>query len=410
LAQALACAALVFLPIRSARADLGDDLRAVRSAWAGQARVDASPIRLLERGEAIPVVMPAWALDPKVGNCTTLLLLAPAPTQFLVRVHPYRDLQSQFASRAGALQISRCGEERLSLLRIEVEMRSPRAALHTLVAVGSDDPPELAAVLPQREAGPSAPDGDPGPRAPREPVGPRLARLAQAAQNEGATEVRTLELAEGSRLSLELAPGCHRLFATTSQLGALRTLVMVGQDGEPSDRLLASELGDVATEICVVQRRQLSLAPETRGPAASTQLSVASFPLPQGLPARFGPGLNERLAQALGASRAAHKLGPLVVASFGAQGRTLLPRRLLPHTCYLAAVVVLHGVPQELSLGVRAGPHDFEAQALPSQPGAHLGFCTDWRGQAELDVEARGLGLSWLYLLFQMGPARPEGE
>ena len=42
------------------------------------------------------------------------------------------------------------------------------------------------------------------------------------------------------------------------------------------------------------------------------------------------------------------------------------------------------------------------------ESGPHLGFCTGHNGQVELDVEARGLGLSWLFFLFQVGPARPE--
>ena len=73
------------------------------------------------------------------------------------------------------------------------------------------------------------------------------------------------------------------------------------------------------------------------------------------------------------------------------------------------ATAVLHGTSQGVSLGVRAGAMNAEATSSDPALGPHVGFCTGQSGLVELDVEARGLGLSWLFFLFQMGPARPEG-
>jgi hypothetical protein len=42
-------------------------------------------------------------------------------------------------------------------------------------------------------------------------------------------------------------------------------------------------------------------------------------------------------------------------------------------------------------------------------PGAHLGFCTGTSPHAELEVEARGMGIAWLVTLFQTTRARAEG-
>jgi hypothetical protein len=125
------------------------------------------------------------------------------------------------------------------------------------------------------------------------------------------------------------------------------------------------------------------------------------------LPGRFGPDIAERLLVALGKSAAPTRLGPLVLTMLGAQGRTPLPRSLLPQTCYQAAAVVVHGGAQALSLGVRAAASNAEVTSSDAALGAQLGFCTGRSGQVELDVEARGLGLSWLLFLFQAGPARP---
>jgi hypothetical protein len=72
--------------------------------------------------------------------------------------------------------------------------------------------------------------------------------------------------------------------------------------------------------------------------------------------------------------------------------------------------VVVHGAAQSLSLGARAGSHSSEASSTESQRGPHLGFCTGRSGQVELELEGRGLGLAWLFALFQMGPARKGAE
>jgi hypothetical protein len=145
-------------------------------------------------------------------------------------------------------------------------------------------------------------------------------------------------------------------------------------------------------------------------PGAETdrQLSRAHTPLPLGLPGRFGPQAAEQLLRALGGSGAPKKLGPLVLAALGAQGRTPLPRTLLPRTCYLAVVATLHGETSALSLAVQAGASSAESSSGDDRPGPRVGFCTGRDGQVELAVEARGLGVAWLLGLFQVGPAAPE--
>ena len=131
---------------------MGDDLARVRRQLAPQAQSEAQRPRLLERGEVVPLSLPPWALDAARGECTTLVLLAPVPTQFLLHVHPWPGLPSAFASSAGALELTRCGRARASLLQAAVEMRSPRAVLHTVVSVGAQAPAQLIDSLPERSS------------------------------------------------------------------------------------------------------------------------------------------------------------------------------------------------------------------------------------------------------------------
>lgn len=408
--RTLACAlaSSFVLSAAPAAADLGQDLERVKRGFSEQTRWEALRLRLMERGELTPLVVPPWALDSTRGDCTTLLVLGPPSTQFVVHVHPWQGLQATFASRAGAFQLTRCGKERISLVRVVVEMRSPRAVLYPLVAIGADVPKPLVSVLPERDTGPEAPSPNPGPEPGREALAERVRRFEESAKNAGATSVDTSNLANPGYVRLVLAPGCHRLLATGRD-GAQPYKLLLSESEDQAERFDASPVGDVLHELCTARERRLLASIDTNGDASEAErsLSVAHFALPRGLPGRFGPEVAERLLSALGKSTAPTQLGPLVLTTLGAQGRTPLPRSLLPQTCYRAAAIVVHGSTQALSLGVRAAATNAEATSNDPAVGPQLGFCTGKSGQVELDVEARGLGLSWLLFLFQTGPARP---
>jgi hypothetical protein len=391
-----------------ARADLGDDLSRLTRAFAEQTRSERLQFRFMERGEVTPVVLPTWAVDAAGGECTTVTLLAPVPTQFVVHLHPWESLPRAFASRAGAFQLTRCGRDRISMLQLLVEMRSPRAVVHPYVAVGHAPPAHLVATLPERDTGLEAAPGDPGPAPPRSPLAARLQNFDERAKNAGASATETALLPRQGYARLALDPGCHRLLATGRDGAPHYTLLLSENDDDQPQRLEASVNGDVQHELCTGRARRLLVSVEARDDDPERQMRVAHFPLPSGLPGRFGPEVAERLLTALGKTAAPHRLGTLVATTLGAQGRTPLPRSLLPQTCYLAAATVLHGSAQAISLGVRAGASSAEATSSVGAPHARLGFCTGRSGHVELDVEARGLGLSWLFFLFQMGPARPE--
>lgn len=390
----------------SALADLGRDLARVTRALQGQLQVGTLPLRLLERGDIIPVALPPWALDIGRGNCTTLVVLAPVATQLLLRAHPWPGLPGSFVSDAGALQLTRCGRERASLLQLRLELRSPRAVVHTLVAVGDEAPRPLRFTLPERDAHTPAPAGDPGPAPPRPSLASRLTRFAELARESGAISVDTRLLQGAGYVRVALGPGCHRLLVTSEERTEPYDLLVQSDQRESPDRYEASPDGDVAREFCTVQARSVSLSVESAGAPAQRSLALAAFALPTGLPTRFGAQAAEGLLEALGGSSAPGRLGLLVSASLGAQGRTLLSRELLPNHCYLAVVTVLHGQAASLSLGAQAGAAGGESVRRGDEPGPRVGFCTDYTGQADLDVEARGLGVAWLFALFQLGAAR----
>jgi hypothetical protein len=74
----------------------------------------------------------------------------------------------------------------------------------------------------------------------------------------------------------------------------------------------------------------------------------------------------------------------------------------------LAVAAAIHGQPSAVSLAVEAGALNAQSSSSEGQPGPRVAFCTGRDAQVALDVEARGLGVSWLFGLFQVGPARVE--
>jgi hypothetical protein len=274
--------------------------------------------------------------------------------------------------------------------------------------VGSEAPAPLAKTLPERDAGAAAPVGDPGPEPEREPLAERLRRFDESERNAGATSTELAPLRSQGYLRFMLDPGCHRLLATGDDGGPPYALLLAQNDEDTPERIDPDERGDARHELCTTRARRLLVAVETPANAPERKLAVAHFGLPSGLPTRFGPDVADRLLQALGGATAPRRLGALVSATLGAQGRTPLPRTLLPQTCYLSAATSVHGAAQALSIGARVGATNAEATASEGAPGPHLSFCTGQSGQVDLDVEARGLGTAWMFFLFQMGPARPE--
>lgn len=387
---------------------MGQDLSQLRRALTDQLQSDVLRPRLVERGDIIPIAVPPWALDTARGNCTTLIVIAPVPTHFLLHVHPWPGLPGTYASSAGAVQLTRCGRERASLVQVRLELRSPRAVVHTLAAVGEDAPRPLVDSLPERDAGASAPAGEPGPELPHEPISERFRRFSLLAREAGAESIDTRLLPAPGYVRLSLRPGCYRLMAASPQRGAPYALLLQGADEQEPERVEASAQGDVTRELCTVRPRALSLSVDTRGAGVDRELALASFPLPEGLPTRFGPQVAERLLEALGGSVAPKRLGPLVVSSLGAQGRTTLPRSLLPQRCYLAVAAAVHGQAVALSLAARAGATAASSTRDGDAPGPRVGFCTGRDAKVELDVEGRGLGLAWLLTVFEVGPARVE--
>jgi hypothetical protein len=210
----------------------------------------------------------------------------------------------------------------------------------------------------------------------------RPPRVQDARRREGATRVssrRFTPLADGSGpFQIELGAGCHRLH-------------LVAEPGANVDRdadLLRLDGGIVSTDHTESSAATLDTgagAPRTfvvrfvgAGTAGSVTLLAAKWPLPTGLPARWGPEVCGRMAQAL---REHHGRGidrlPFR-SSLGAGGITLLPIELEPSGCYVAAVTTLADEPSGIALSAQLGERQAQNHAVVGGGGTAIAFCA-WR-------------------------------
>jgi len=98
-----------------------------------------------------------------------------------------------------------------------------------------------------------------------------------------------------------------------------------------------------------------------------------------------------------------------VYESLGVSGVTALPLEVDPGVCYLAALAPIRGEPTSVALAVAVGQKHGQNQGPPEGGGTALAFCSNGDDQALLEVEARGVGVVWLFAVWQTGRV-PLGE
>jgi len=398
-----------------ARADLGSDVRELSAARAPSARVVRLKPRLLERGDRLPLSVPAELLNPKDSSCTTVSVLGVVGAHFVLRfAQPDPGAPSTSfseASAAGASEVTRCGTGKPLLAGAYLEMRSPRGVIETLIANASAPLPRLIEVLPGRDPGSELPLGDPGPRPALPPLSERLLRLSKRAQRErakGFEQLTTEADAEGAGAeSLTLARGCHQLTLLsepTAPGGLVADLDAELVDGEDGSRLSVDRAddADAALSVCLGVPTRVELRFIGATPHLALRLTHASWDLPPGLPSAWGAEAQARLARLAQNAHLELRNAPIYF-SLGVQGSTQLPLEVEPGACYSALLVPLRGEVRNLSLSVRAHAPGELPQGASDSDGTAVSFCAQGARLATLDVDTQGSSLAWLLAVWPTG-------
>jgi hypothetical protein len=400
----------------TARADLGRDVEALTLAWSAFGHVTRLEPRLLERGDVLPLVLPIDVLDPKSSACVTVAVLGTLNLSFLLDPGR-REGQAPDAwpegSLAGALEVTRCGPEKPSLGALAIEMRSPRGVLEFVVASSEGRPPALTLVLPGRDPGPVAQIPSSGPRPVVAPLRVRQRALEERAAREQALEFTSLELAAGPMgmgvALVTLAPGCHEFHLLGEESERRATDVDLEVTEVEHNQVLASDHGESSNGtalVCVAAATPVAVRFGGVAPSAKLSLVRARWALDPSLPARWPGDARARMSGLLLAAGRTLGSAPLIDEALGVQGDTLASIEVEPGACYLALAVALHGEVVALSLAAQTSNKIAQSRVDPDVPGAGVSFCAGAERRVLVEVDARGLGLTWMSGVWQIGRAR----
>jgi hypothetical protein len=416
------CAALAatFTFAAPARADLGADVERLTLAYSVFGRVHRLTPRFLERGDVLPLLFPPELITENPDGCLTVAVLGTTSMQFLVdpgvpvAARGVSDLPE--GSLAGALELTRCGQQKTALSNVLLEMRSPRGVIEVLAVAAPKPPPALTTVLPHRDPGPMAPPGGSGPRPTVAPLAVRVQAVEQRAARSGAIELTNEEFtASGLGTGVELVPlgaGCHQfeLLAGERTRGDRRAVDLdLEVSRSDSGEVLAtdkSESNDARALVCVGEPVPVTIRFAGAPPGSRVTLLRARWDLAQGLPERWPAEARAPMSAVLREQGLGLGGARLVDEALGVQGSTTMPVAVEPGACYLALVIELRGIAQVLSVAAHAGVREAQSRAPLDAPGTALSFCAGSASHATIEVEARGLSLVWMSALWQTGRSR----
>jgi hypothetical protein len=409
--QVAACA-LFFALASDARAeDLRDAVQRVVEAWRGVgASVVVDKTRFLDEGAEVAIALPALP----AGDCTTVVLLGARGLGFHARASEEDDESKPMPSVAGALSIDQCGATVLD--RLVVRSDSGRGALETIVARSTKPLPAMRDVLPER-TGISVPSAPELGGLPALPPPDKRAEVAEARAKRDGASVAARETwqasADGSGVEQrDLEPGCHKLtlFALDPRAAHPHRGGKLDLDAEmrftDSQHLLSrdrSDAPDAQLFACVGEAAHVEVV--FAGAPAGSPVLVSHFawPLPEHVPAVWGPEARARIAHVL-LARHVHSVprDPSMLVQ-GGGGATPVPLSVEPGGCYLAVAAVVKGVARSIGMRVRVGARvAFDERGIEGD-GAAVAFCAGDLTTALAEVESRGTTLlTWGFALYRL--------
>jgi hypothetical protein len=308
--------------------------------------------------------------------------------------------------------IEDCGRGALGLGSVDVSMGSQRGTVEVVVVTHAAPLTPLEVILPERALGPAGPHGEVAGGLKLAPLDERVTRAEEAARRDGAVMVVRVPTRSDERgahaIGLKLRGGCHRVAVLTDQ-GAARGAVDVDAEvrlpgaSEPlaHDR---SHAPDARLDFCIGTSTTVELRLAGTGGPVPVMVLDAYWRFPAPIEGRWGDEARAGIAWALHRRRAPAIASAPIETIIGTSSATLVPIRVEPNACYLAAATVTRGdaIGGRLSASIDGDTRYDDMNELPR--AAALSFCTGPTDEVvRVEVDVRGRSIWWLMALWRLG-------
>jgi hypothetical protein len=316
------------------------------------------------------------------------------------------------ASRAGMLELVRCGDDRRELSTATVTMLSLRGPLDAIAFSTSAADPVSSAVLPNRAIGVESAERALSRESELPRLGPWLQQLEMSAALQGATRTeRRLLPAQDKTVGESLIgfdPGCHevRLLADVdweSVEGAGAGVELTWLDtGELAARDTLNSRAPVL-RVCTAQPRTAQFRFPAVPQSVAALLMRSRFEWPGGVPTHWAETVRNRIAQVL-LQKHIQSL-PSVPAKSWMGGATSVTLKvpLAGHSCYLAVAAASTDAIGDISLEILSGLR-WGADSSVDDLAASVSFCQDGDGTATVNIDARDASATWILGLWNVSP------
>lgn len=408
----------------TAHADLQQDVERLLASVNGATVYHLGP-RVLEQGEELPLLLPPKFVSTPgaptaTGDCAHVIMIGAQSVHFsceMADIDP-DERPSSLSSRAGFIELVRCGESRVQLANVTVTMLSGRGPIEAIAFSTPRAESVVGTVLPNRAVGAEAPERT----LTRQPELPRLGswlRTREArAQLQGATRSERRVLPDQDKQLGETLvgfdPGCHELqlladvdWETIEDTAGGMELVWDDDDEIASHEPLHTR--SPTLRICTSRPRTGRLRFPALPPSISGVLSRARYDWPGGIPSHWTASVRARVAEAL-LQRQVKSLVAAPVRSWMGGGTSLeLKVPVSPHACYVAVVAATTPVAGNIGLDVTSGLR-VAADSSLDDSAVSAAFCQDAHDSVTLNIDARDSGTTWILGLWNVAPLPPGAD
>jgi hypothetical protein len=402
-----------------ALADQQDDVNRVLSHVGKTSAYHLGP-RLLEQAEELPLLLPPRVTDARSPGCAHVIVIGAQSVHF--SCGPSTSASDTWgdvtASRAGMLEVVRCGDERRDLADATVTMLSLRGPIDAIAFLSSSSAPISNAVLPNRAIGVEVAERTLNRATELPRLGPWLRQLETSAALRGATRTERRALPVQDKIAGEsligFDPGCHEVhlladldWESVDDAGAGVDLTWLDTGELAVQDTLNSRTPSL--RVCTSQPRTGQLRFPILPQSAAALVVRSHFAWPGGIPAHWADTVRNRIAQVLVEKRVKSLAPTPVKAWMGGATSLTLELSLNRRSCYIAIVAAATSATGDISLEVRSGPQWGTDSSLDDL-AAGVSFCQGEHDTATVAIDARDTSATWILGIWNVAALPPQPD